>query len=174
MPDASLLTATLTCEVAEDAGWHSGATANLTLAILKVDAESASCSFSVAVEEVDFSDTRCIFVSELVEFAESLDRLHRTLVGSVRLCDFDGDPILTFTVVDQGRGRVAIGGNFHPLVFFSKTTSSDQFVSPNICGDPTGVRIAFEGLVCDQSYLPDLYTPIARCLGDIRADRTMP
>jgi len=137
-----------------------------------MDTESVSCRLSVAVEEVVFSNVRSIFLSELRELAEALSRLRKTLEGSVRLYDFDGAPILTFTVVDQGRGRIAVGGNFHPLVFFSNTTSSDQFISPDICGAPTGVRIAFEGLVCEQSHLPDLYAPIARWVGAIREDRT--
>mgnify|MGYP001233698195 CR=1 FL=1 len=174
MPDTSLLTIALTCAVAEDAGWHSGAPANLTIEFLEMDTESVSCRLSVAVEEVVFSNVRSIFLSELRELAEALSRLRKTLEGSVRLYDFDGAPILTFTVVDQGRGRIAVGGNFHPLVFFSNTTSSDQFISPDICGAPTGVRIAFEGLVCEQSHLPDLYAPIARWVGAIREDRTRP
>lgn len=174
MPDMSLLTLTLKCEVAEDAGWHSGASVNLTFELLERDAESVRCRLSVAVKEVVISDIRSIFVSELGEFAEALNRLRKTLEGSVRLYDFDGDPILTFTVVDQGRGRIAVGGNFHPLTFFSKTTTSDQFVSPNNCGDPTGVHITFEGFVCEQSYLPDLCLPIARRVGTVREDRNTP
>ena len=174
MRDTSLLTVALKCEVAQDAGWHAGTPAKLTIDLLEVDTESVRCRFTLAIGEAVFSDVRSVFLSELDELVDALMQLRQTLDGSVRLYDFDGDPILTFTVVDQGRGRIAIGGNFHPLIFFSKITSSDKFISPNICGDPTGVRIAFEGVFCEQSYLPDLCVPIARWVSANRDVQTRP
>ena len=137
-----------------------------------MDSACIGCRFRLTAEGACYQDYRGIDKCDLVEFVETLDRLYTVLDGSTQLLDFDGDPILCFSVIDRGRGVIAVGGNFHPLTFFSEVTSSARFVSPNICGYPSGVRVAFEGFTCEQTYLPSFLCPIARFInGDFTPQR---
>jgi hypothetical protein len=118
--------------------------------------------------EYSFEVERVLYGYEIRGFSRNLQKLHETLEGSVRLQDWDGEPLLCFTVVDRGRGRVAVGGRFAPVVLDTTVTSEDRFVS-EACGSMLGIVVAFEGLSLDQSYLKAPLSDIQRFVFEHRA-----
>lgn len=110
-----------------------------------------------------FEVARVLYGYEIKGFAKNLQRLYETLEGSVRLQDWDGDILLCLTVVDRARGRVAIGGQFAPVVLDTNATSDERFVSDvRGSGHFLGVVISFEGLSFDQTSLQQPLSDLQR------------
>src|SRR5262245_43252685 len=102
---------------------------------------------------------------DILTFTDELARMHAATQGSARLNDWDGEVVLCLTVIDRPRGRVAIGGQLIPAVFWTETASADGLLAPRLCdGTAGGIRIAFEGFVTDQSYLPPVIAGLRRFL----------
>ena len=87
---------TLKCKVGEDADWHAEVQAHLALEFCSVEQDSVRTRISLEVGDHTFRDQRGIFGYDLARFVKDLERLHATLDGTVRLDDFDQDPILCF------------------------------------------------------------------------------
>jgi hypothetical protein len=116
-----------------------------------------------------FEVHRVLYGYEIRGFAEELQKLYETLEGSVRFQDWDGEPLLCFTVVDRARGRIAVGGRFAPVVLDTTVTSADRFVS-EACAGKLGVVVAFEGLSLDQSFLDAPLSEVRRFVLEHRTE----
>ena len=138
--------------------------------------ESASIEFAFGPVERDhfqictrlqyfdkrFQDSRLFYGMDLSYFADSLAGLHANLTGSVRFTDWDGELVLCLSVFDRHRGGIAIGGQLIPAAFESQAISAANVIGRPIFGMHGGIRIAFEGLVTDQSYLPPVFQGFRR------------
>src|SRR5262245_28022117 len=60
---------------------------------------------------------------DILAFTEGLVRIHSGPGHSAWLVDWDGEDVLCATVVDDRRGRIAIGGQLIPAVFRNQTAS---------------------------------------------------
>jgi hypothetical protein len=88
------------------------------------------------------------FGYDLSTFAGQLERLHRDLKGIAEFINQEGTIRIAISVADPRRGRLAVGGEIE----FSHFPRSDEVlvgVLPH-----SGGRLAFDGFVCEQSYLP--------------------
>jgi hypothetical protein len=103
---------------------------------------------------------------DILRFADGLAQIHAQTQGTARFNDWDGETVLCLTVINRPRGRIAIGGHLIPAVFQTETASEDDLLYPRLFGSFGGVRIAFEGLVTDQSYLPAIIGGLRGFLSD--------
>jgi hypothetical protein len=120
----------------------------------RIVADHVQAGTRLRIEDMAFEGWRNHYGFDILRFTDGLAQMHSQLQGTARLNDWDGETVLCLTVVDRPRGRIAIGGQLIPAVFHTEAASADDLLSPRLFGDYGGIRIAFEGLVTDQSYLP--------------------
>lgn len=100
------------------------------------------------------------FGYDLSTFADELERLRRQLEGAAEFANQEESVRLVFSVSSPGRGRLVVGGE---VVF--RDGSGDDEILAGVLPRP-GARLAFDGLVCEQSYLPGLVRDIREFLRD--------
>jgi hypothetical protein len=126
-------------------------------------------SFSLHAGRHAFEFQRPLYGYEIYRFANELQRLYDTLDCSARLYDWDGDVLLCFTVVHRGRGQIAVGGRFVPVILDTQVSSEDKFVA-DLCVNSGGIIVAFEGLTLDQSYLATPLSVLHRFISEHSAE----
>jgi hypothetical protein len=132
----------------------------------RVEADHVRASTRLLIDGLAFEDWRIHYGCDILAFVDELDRMHRLTQGTARLTDWDGKAVLCLTVIDRPRGRVAVGGQLIPAVFWTAAVSEDGLLVPRLFGDAGGIRVAFEGLVTDQSYLPPVVAGLRRFLAE--------
>jgi hypothetical protein len=130
----------------------------------QVEGDHVHVCTRLRIEGQAFEGWQMHYGFDILAFADGLARIHTELQGSARLDDWDGETVLCLTVIDRGRGRVAIGGQLIPVVFWTEVASEDRLLAPRLFATAGGIRIAFEGLVTDQSYLPPVIGGLRRFL----------
>lgn len=142
--------------------------AALELELGAIERDHVHACTRLLIEDSAFTDGRIYYGIDILHFADSLVRLHNSLEGSARLHDWDGETVLCLTVLKRFMGRIAIGGQLIPAVFWTQAMSEDRFLDPPLCGGNGGMRITFEGLVTDQSYLPPAIAQLRRFLAETK------
>jgi hypothetical protein len=132
----------------------------------RVEADHVHVCTRLRIEGQAFEGWRMHYGFDVLAFADGLARIHTEMRGSARLNDWDGEAVLCLTVIDRGRGRVAIGGQLIPAVFWTEAASEDGLLAPRLFGTAGGIRVAFEGLVTDQSHLPPVIAGLRRFLDE--------
>jgi hypothetical protein len=153
--------------LAEVHGWpehgHT-AQAQYNIDLGKITDDHVKCDLTLSTPDHNIQ-SGCIFYGfDVLTFAESLEALHQTLSGSARLCDWDGEVLLCFTALDHG--HIALGGKLHAAVHWTDIRSEDNFIGTPMYGDAAGIKITFEGLLLDQSYLPAIIRDCRRFLSE--------
>lgn len=138
--------------------------ATLEIELGKVERDYVHGCVRLSVDEHTYEDRRCYYGIDILHFLERLTALYGTLAGSARLCDWDGETVLCFTVVHRPSGEIAIGGRMIPSAFWSASMSEERFI--NSLSGYGGLVIFFDGLLTDQSYLPPLLTGLRRFLDE--------
>jgi hypothetical protein len=129
-----------------------------------ITGDHVKCNLTLSTPDHNIQCGCAFYGIDILNFAGSLEALHETLVGSTRLCDWDGEVLLCFTPVNRGRGHIALGGKLHAAVHWTDVRTEDNFISPPMYGDAAGIKITFEGLIIDQSYLPNIIRDSRRFL----------
>ena len=143
----------LRCELNADAGPFAFSPADVALLLCNIEQECVELRVSLNVCGDTYRDVRFAFRRHFVRFVRDMSDLYSSLSGAVELLDFDEEVILSFAVVDRGRGRVAVGGHFSPVAFRALATTCSSLVARVGGHYNGGVHILFDGLVCDQSSL---------------------
>jgi hypothetical protein len=118
------------------------------------------------IHDLTFETGRWYYGINILHFADGLAEMHAQTQGSAWLHDWDGEAVLCLTVINRARGRIAIGGQFTQDVFWTEVASEGDFLTPRLFGSHSGIRVEFEGLVTDQSYLPPVIAVLRRFLSD--------
>jgi hypothetical protein len=132
----------------------------------QIEADHVHVCTRLRIDGQSFEGWRMHYGFDILAFADDLARLHAQMEGSARLTDWDGEAVLCLTVTDRPRGRVAVGGQLIPAVFWTEAVSEDCLLAPRLFGTAGGIRIVFEGLVTDQSYLPPVIAGLRRFLAE--------
>ena len=132
----------------------------------RIERDRVSVGTRLRIEDQAFEGWRTHYRFDILAFTDGLTTIHTRMQRSARLTDWDGESVLCLTVIDAVRGRIAIGGQLIPAVFWTEITSADGLLHPRLFGDGGGIRIAFEGLVTDQSYLPPVIAGLRRFLAE--------
>jgi len=154
---------------AEAQGWpNNGQSAPATYEIkfgdITNDHVRCNLAFSTPDHKIEFG---CMFYGiNIFNFANELEQLHQKLEGSARLNNWDNEPLLCLTVVDSARGYIAMGGEIRAAIHWTDIRSEDNFIDPPMYGYAAGIRVSFEGLMIDQSYLPAMIRDAREFLND--------
>ncbi len=109
----------------------------LTLCFLEVHGDAVIAEIGLSAGPCDARFGVTLLGYDLFEFVKELERVYESLEGTARLAGADIE--IEFVVVNKGSGRIRISGQ----VFGSIDWDGK-------------VRLAFSGLMTDQSYLPEL------------------
>jgi hypothetical protein len=136
----------------------------LTLVLPDEAANPAPCEIRLALGSCEISFSSFLFGFDLGSFADELTKLHATLKGTAALVGTGGEIDLRLTVVDPGRGRIAVGGS---LSYGPDPKSLQAEISGRRRGPLplAGLTITFGGLQIDQSELPGIRDAVRDFLG---------
>jgi hypothetical protein len=154
---------TLGCEAGEH---HRLRPAKVEIELGAVERDHVRGVVRLSAADRVFEGGRIFYGFDILGFTEGLTRLYDRLEGSARLHDWDGETVLCLTVINRARGRVAVGGELLPAVFWTDVVSEDRFIDPPLYGWAFGIRVTFEGLVTDQSFLPPVIAGLRRFLAE--------
>ena len=118
-----------------------------------VNDDLAVCTFCFTLGEVSVTLPESFTGWDLYEFAKQLQLFHGTLQGSIEFQNWSLSMSIVFTVVNPARGTIKIGVTIEP--HFSEFSHEDR-----------GVAFSVDGLVMDQSWLPDLVRQIHAVIRD--------
>jgi len=166
MASAELHTVSIGCEADGYPEWGNVCPASIDLEFGRIEEDHVSVYTRLRIRDTEFGAGRNHYGNDILRFAEELTELHHRTDGSARLFDWDGETVICLTVIQRARGRIAIGGQIVPAVFNTEVMSADHFINPPVYGWNAGIRISFDGLVTDQSYLPPVIVGLRRFLTD--------
>lgn len=118
----------------------------------------------VGVNDEGYHEFAFYYGREIHRFVEELESLRTTSQGSARLYDWDSVLVLCLTVTSPGSGKITVGGQLLPALFSSESHSEGNFVSDQPFGSGGGVRVTFDGILTDQSYLISTIMQLRRFL----------
>jgi hypothetical protein len=108
------------------------------------------------------------FGYDVSEFASQLERLHRDLKGMAEFINQESTVRIAISVADPRRGRLAVGGEIE-FPYFPATDN----VLVGMLSRP-GARLTFDGLACEQSFLPGFVHDIRQFLRSSRVSLEHP
>lgn len=117
----------------------------------------------VGANEGGFEEGAYYYGNQIYRFVEELERLRIESTGSARLFDWDMEPVLCLTKINPASGTIVIGGQLVPALFEGDAHSADNFLVPRPFGR-SGIRVTFEGIITDQSYLISTIVQLRRFL----------
>lgn len=117
----------------------------------------------VGANEGGFEEGAYYYGNQIYQFVEELERLRTESSGSARLFDWDLEPVLCLTKINPISGRIVVGGQLIPARFETDAHSADNFLAQQTLG-AGGVRVIFDGIITDQSYLISTITQLRRFL----------
>lgn len=100
------------------------------------------------------------FGFDLERFAAQIEELHHTFDGEASFCNAEGSIHIKMVMAKQSRGRLALGGKIEFLHFPEPALLCVGF------RDKPGGDLVFDGLITEQSRLPDLIRDIRRFVQD--------
>ncbi len=159
---------TRACEAESDRGPGQSSPVNIELEFGEAVGDHVNVCTRLRIEHRTLEALHTHYGMDILNFADSLVGLRDRMEGTARLLDWDENVVLCLTVIDSGRGRVAIGGQLVPAIFWTKVASQDNLLNPRLLDDQGGIRIAFEGLVADQSYLSPMIAGLRLFLAESR------
>ena len=119
-------------------GAPSGHSAGLVAVELQLSADSAA-----------FETSLLCFGCDIKDFADRLEELHDRLEGSARFVNQEGSIQIEVSVADWSRGRLAVGLQIELIPVDWEAPIAGLLEKP-------GGRFVLDGLVLEQSYLPDI------------------